>query len=650
VVDDGEKIRRDATSTPFERGEQNPVWRPGEPVRLFGVRNEVLALQVVVEADDTPLCDVTVDIATPKTKDGAALGHVSRFVEHFVRVRRASGGETPHESLGWEAGAGPSPATWVGPVPDALIPVEEAPAWAPYPLAVEAHTNGIVWIDVDLPRDQPAGLYRSAVVVASERGTLASIPVEVDVKNAVLPDAAAEATVFADADELLRRVGPGAEEALWMLLHAHRVSPLHDATSPEDVARRADALSGALYARDRGYVGPGAHRGDGVLAIGAYGALGDPDASTLARVEAIADAAGRANLLEGTDVFVYADDERCASPRGAAWRELLRRSTDPRVRGVRVAWTCSEDPSRQPVDVPMLLAHYDRAQAGLARARGKDVWVYNGVLPRTGTFLLDADAVSPRVNGWLAAMFGIRRWFYWEATYWYGSHGAAPIDPFFEPETLHNKDGDWANGDGVLVYPGLQNDAFEEHSLGYGGVVPSIRLKNWRRGLQDGAYLQLAREQDSVRADAIARALIPAAFDDARAGKPPSWSGRGNAFFQARRALLAVALRAPAPSPTAAEPVRSSFRRGLAWGALGVFLLGLGAALFALSIARDRSAWESRGSRAPRARLGAPSRSAPPSRRPTGPPLSRPGAARTRSRPPPHPATPAGGDRRRRPR
>jgi hypothetical protein len=575
VIDDGEKIRRDATSTPFERGEENPVWRPGAPVRLFALRNEVVALQVVVEAGDALLAAVTVDVSTPAMQGGDALQRVTRFVEHFVQVRRASGGATAGESIGWEPGAGPERRAWTGPVPDALIPVERAPDWATYPLAVEAHTNGIVWIDVDVPPDQRAGLYRGAIDVEVGAHGLASIPLEIDVNDGLLPEAAAEATVFADPDELTRRVGPGAEEALWMLLHAHRVSPLHDATSPTDVARQAEALSGALYDGDRGYVGAGARRGDGVLAIGAYGALGDPDTSKLARVEAIVDAAAAANVLEGTDVFVYSDDERCTSRRGAAWRQLLRGSGDPRVRGVRVAWTCSEDPSEQPVDIPILLAHYDSRKAAVARSRGKEVWVYNGVLPRTGTFLLDADAVSPRVNGWLAGMFGIRRWFYWEATYWYGAHGASPVDPFAEAETLHNDDGDWANGDGVLVYPGRQIDAFGAHSLGYLGVLPSIRLKNWRRGLQDAAYLELARRRDAARADAIARALIPAAFDEARRGRPASWSGRGLAFFEARRALLAVATERPAPVPATTKPGARLSGYGLALGALALGLLGL---------------------------------------------------------------------------
>jgi hypothetical protein len=355
------------------------------------------------------------------------------------------------------------------------------------------------------------------------------------------------------------------------MLHAHRVAPMHDATSPEDVARQRDALTRAA--------------GDAVLTIGAYGGLGAPDASKLARVEAIADAAASAGVLGSADVFVYADDERCASPWGRQWRDLLRSSRDPEVRRIRVAWTCSSDPAEQPVDIPILLARYDTARANVARSRGKEVWLYNGVLPRTGTFLLDADAVSPRVNGWLAAIYGIRRWFYWESTYWYGRRGDAPIDPFFEPETLHNEDGDWANGDGVLVYPGRQEDVFREHSLGFDGVVPSVRLENWRRGLQDGGYLALARARDRGAADAVARALIPAAFDEARPGRRPSWAPRGAAFLDARRALLAIATgKTSGPAPALPPPVRRS-PSVVGWATL-VLALGLVGAYLARPLRR----------------------------------------------------------------
>jgi Domain of unknown function (DUF4091) len=560
VIDDGEKIRRDATATPFERGEQNPVWRPGEPVRLFAVRNESVALQVVVEADAAPLAAVSVALPRLDGPNGAGLLEgagspaggperpIERFVEHFVVVRRASGGATAGESLGWKSGAAPAPGAWVGPVPDALVPVEAAAPWAPYPMGVAPFSNGILWIDVNVSRDAPPGIYRGTLDVSASVGPLASIPVELEVADATLPDRTAATMLYYDPDEVTRRVGPGAEPHLWKLLHAHRIAPLHDATSPADIDRQAAALDGTLYTRERGYEGPAVGLGDGVASLGAYGALGPPDDGGLARVAPIASAIEERGLFDTTDVFLYAADEQCASPLGAGWRALLRSAKAESVRRVRVGWTCSDDPVSQPVDIAIVHAGDFEAKSG--EGSDKSVWVYNGSLPHSGTFLLDAEAVSPRVNGWLEAMFDVPRWFYWDSTYWYGLHGATPVDPFVEPESFHNDDGDWANGDGVLVYPGRQVDRFHEHSLGLLGVIPSIRLKNWRRGIEDAGYLQMARTRDRARADAVARGLIPAAFREVPAGGPQRWSARGQPFFTARRRLLAIALgSSPQPPP-----------------------------------------------------------------------------------------------------
>jgi glycosyl hydrolase family 123 len=596
VVDDGEKVRRNAVATPLARGEGNPIWRPGGEVRVFAMRNESIGLQVVVHADDRPLESVTVDLDALVTGAGESLTSaaisredadrivgrpIERFVEEFVDVQRASGGRTAGESLGWEQGSGPDPAAWTGEIPDALVPVELAPPWAPYPMRIMPRTNGIVWIDLNVPADQSAGVYRGTIEVKSAGAGLSSVPIELDVLDARLPDQSSGAMAYYDPDELQRRVGPGAEEHLWKILHAHRVAPMHGATLAADVRRQRDALDGSLYTRERGYFGPAPAVGDGVLSIGTYGSLGDPDDASEAKVRAIADEIAADGLFDHTDVFLYAADEDCDSPRGAAWRDRLRAATDPNLRRVRAAWTCSRDPRVQPVDVAIVDAAYDPRLARAAERLGKSVWVYDGRLPRTGTFLLDADAISPRVNGWLAAIDSIPRWFYWESTYWYDRHGRRPVDPFADAESFHNDDGDWADGDGVLLYPGRQLDVFQAHSVGFDGVIASIRLKNWRRGLEDAAYLELARAHDPARADEVVRTLIPAAFERARRGRPAAWTSSGKAFFDARHELIRIALGSGARPRDDAAPKTARPRDDAApkTARPRPILLGAGAAL-----------------------------------------------------------------------
>lgn len=48
AVGDGEKIERDDLSSPLKRG--NSVW-DGHKIKLFGARNEMIAFQLIVEAN-----------------------------------------------------------------------------------------------------------------------------------------------------------------------------------------------------------------------------------------------------------------------------------------------------------------------------------------------------------------------------------------------------------------------------------------------------------------------------------------------------------------------------------------------------------------------------------------------------------------------
>src|SRR5262249_49648306 len=145
---------------------------------------------------------------------------IERFVEHYFEIQRPSGGFSPGVSLGWSSGSAPADGAFTGFVPDALIPVEVAPVWDPYPMHIEPGNNGAIWIDVTVARDQTPGTYRGNVVVRALGTTLATLPVELEVAAATLPDRPAMATMlYYGRDELARRVGGdgAAEKQLWQL-------------------------------------------------------------------------------------------------------------------------------------------------------------------------------------------------------------------------------------------------------------------------------------------------------------------------------------------------------------------------------------------------------------------------------------------------
>ena len=564
AIDDGEKIKQDARPAALAGGAGNPVWSPGQPIRLFAMKNETVAFQIVVAADTSQLEGVTVDLdslslsgsTADTTKIANAPGAtdptkyvgrpIERFVEHFFEVPRASGGKVPGESLAWAPGSAPAAGKWIGRFPDALIPVEVAPAWSPYPMTIAAHMNGIVWLDVTVGKSQPAGLYKGVAVVKTGGALLASLPVELEVVDVTLPERPVRTMLFYARSEMSRRMGEeaadAAEQHLFRLFHRHRMSPMHSAMTADEVARRLPVLDGSFYTAKNGYAGPLEGIGDGVLSLGTYGNFGAPDATKLVAVEAIADLLAQRSLFGTTDTFVYAIDEDCSSPNGAKWKSLIEGSANANVKKVRVAWTCSTDASQQPVDIPIQAATFDAKQTAKARAMGKEVWAYNGHMPQTGSFVTDAPAISLRVNGWLSGMFDIGRWFFWETTFWYDDNrgGRGPYDPFVTAETFHNSDGDYSMGDGVLVYPGKQVDMFTSHSIGMEGVIASIRLKNWRRGIEDAGYFQLAHAADPKKAEAIARGLLPGVLSAAKDGQPASWSEASRPYFEARKALLAL--------------------------------------------------------------------------------------------------------------
>ncbi|MEM6787085.1 MAG: hypothetical protein AAF715_06155 [Myxococcota bacterium] len=585
IIDDGTRIASDAGLVP--ELETASLWTPGQDVALFGLPGETVAFQVVVSAGSAELQGVTVDVTAPRRvggeaeEDEAVLG-VRRFVEAELVVPRRSGGREPGASLGWRAGAGPPGPAGGGSLTDPLIPVSwldrrRRGAAAPppprpggvapddHPLTVPAGRHRVVWVDVDLPAEAPAGRYRGEIAVVTDPGSAdaargvrfpSRVSFSVDVGATALPFRALKTMLFFEPDTIEREVGPEALPRLYRRLHRHHVSPIVPLRSVADVERHLAMLDGSMFSRAAGYTGPGPDVPADVVVIGAYGSLRAPSPRRLDTVDAMLARLEAAKLYGrkgGADVFLYAVDEVCDSPLGPAWRRALDESGRPRLQRLRVGHTCSEPPAAQPVDVVMVFAGaYDPARAAAGRDRGKSVWIYNGELPRTGSYLTDAWPLSLRANGWIQAFHRIPRWFYWEGAHWTDDNegGQGPFDPWATAETFHNQHGDHANGDGVLLYPGRQTRR-GHFDLGIVDVAPSWRLKQWRRGLLDGAYLQLARRIDPAAADRVAAPLVADTFRAADAG-PPSVpvAGPSARWRRARRALFDI-IRGGAETPAA---------------------------------------------------------------------------------------------------
>jgi len=346
--------------------------------------------------------------------------------------------------------------------------------------------------------------------------------------------------------------GLAVERQLWQLLHAHHIDGLAELLRVANVDRLAAVYDGTLFTEAAGYHGPGVGLAPAVVALGSYGQLGAPTPDSMARADAML-----ARLPVGPEIFLYAIDEHCQSPRAGDWRRAL--AAHPPSRPLPVAQTCDDPPAQQPVDIAMLSAFkFARATTDDARATGRRAFIYNGVLPRTGALVLDADPIGLVADGWIAAAMAIERWFYWESIYWDDDNrgGRGAIDPFTSAESFHNADGDSELGDGILLYPGRQVGRFAASSLGVDAVFPSLRLKAIRRGIEDAGLIALAaRERPEEAAQLVGRAL-PAALDEADPERSASWQTAPLSFGEARMGLRALITR---PAPMSDAEVRAAF-------------------------------------------------------------------------------------------
>src|SRR5204863_198435 len=66
--------------------------------------------------------------------------------------------------------------------PDIAVPLELAPS-----VAIAANQSQLIWVDVDVPPNAPAGIYSSTINVSSAGTIIAAIPVTLTVRNFTLP-------------------------------------------------------------------------------------------------------------------------------------------------------------------------------------------------------------------------------------------------------------------------------------------------------------------------------------------------------------------------------------------------------------------------------------------------------------------------------
>jgi hypothetical protein len=115
-----------------------------------------------------------------------------------------------------------------------------------------------------------------------------------------------------------------------------------------------------------------------------------------------------------------------------------------------------------------------------AIAKGDEVWSYNTLVQDSYSpkWELDFASINYRIQpGFLNQIYGFTGLLYWGVDQW-------SSDPWNDPSSLVAGKFEYP-GEGLLVYPGAQ--------VGLSSVVPSMRLKWLRDGVDDYDYIQLLK-------------------------------------------------------------------------------------------------------------------------------------------------------------
>jgi hypothetical protein len=111
-----------------------------------------------------------------------------------------------------------------------------------------------------------------------------------------------------------------------------------------------------------------------------------------------------------------------------------------------------------------------------------DWWyVCNQPAPPYANWFIESRAIEPRMLMWQSWQYGIEGFLYWVANRW-GKQGPVMNDEFPMMRTRPH-DYRTVNGDGVLLYPGQED------------ILPSLRLKNIRDGIEDYSLLWMTEDK-----------------------------------------------------------------------------------------------------------------------------------------------------------
>lgn len=505
----------------------------GAVAEIEAARNEIESFQIVVAAAGANIKVNSVTLRELVGDGGGAIGgdNIKFYRQEYVRVGKSS----PRAEL--------PPGLY----PDPLVPFEHPEtgnAIEPYrrekdpesgrivvkghevyalPFSVYNGQNQPIWVDVSVPKDAKAGVYRGVARVSADEGS-AEIPVVLRVWDFTLPDGPTHGNHFGAVQgaAALYDLKPGSEEFKKIAANyykefaAHRLNP----PLPGELRPKVNA-DGSLE------IDPERHAAlcefiqkhnvtDFQIPRSSFARLPRPDGTdayktvspenrekSLRYYRDYQKYAKDNGWLEGA--YVYLLDEpnsREQYEQVNAQAELVREAA-PELRILVVEQTYPHAPDWPDIDASVdiwcpLWGYIDRESIARKIANGDEVWSYTALVqpapayhPRYEALKdknppywhIDRPLLVYRIPIWINRQYDITGILYWSTV-------TKVSDPWHNPAFRQR-----FNGGGFLFYPGVP--------CGIDGPVASMRLKNLRDGMEDYEYFALLEKK--VGAEAVKR-------------------------------------------------------------------------------------------------------------------------------------------------
>ncbi len=430
--------------------------------QLFAARGEYESFQIGVRASQSNLTNVNVFVSDLRSSASQLIpqSNISLYREHYVPVSKSS----PVKQ------GSPNSPLPPGLYPDALIPFANSETGLDItgaqldavPFDLKVGNNQPIWVDVFVPRNTQAGEYKGTYTVTSDQGELnGDISLKVwDFELPVKPSLNSEFGLYDIKDKnsmeemLKHKIMPGAK------FNQADQRDLIDTWGLK--SSRLPFWSGANY-----------------------------ENRTMSSPPSVDEIKSVADQFE-SDIFLYTRfaDEIDGSPE--LIEPIKQWARNFHEAGVSTAIAMSPIPElyddgsgtgRSAVDTWILRPKdYDESSGRVSEVikKGDMAWFYTALAADdySPKWLIDFEPINFRIpHGFINQSLGLTGVLYWRVDDWSG-------DPWKDEQALLLQD-KYFPGEGMLVYPG--------EKVGVEGVVPSMRLKWIRDGVEDYEYIQILK-------------------------------------------------------------------------------------------------------------------------------------------------------------